>query len=318
MNRFKRDMDKFIGESPHFNEALKEKILLRINEENRPGKLIGRRFRTLKVAAIFTVLLAFVVSFLVAALNETGEELQTSFLGQGTVPVKNFADESENWKVTYSQNVLDEGVRSAFLTVEYIGEASKPKEASYQFFYKKDQESFRGSLTLNEDGSYANVDFGTCKTCILYADEEVLSGTIEWEGQQENLMLKKTDKSKWQESPLFESGPYTMIGVEGRTGFIYDGSEASRFYENKTQKYMWHFWGSQAELTGTFKVVGVHENSIEEIVVVPEMDSRPSPNNGADHHIPTSMELPEKGMWKLTAVFNDKAIGTLYVEVHEK
>ncbi|WP_236058794.1 hypothetical protein [Planococcus glaciei] len=318
MNKFKRDMDKFIGESPHFNEASKEKILLRINEENRPRKLIGRGFNTLKIAAIFTVLLAVVGSFLVAALTENGEELQTSLSQQLTMPVKNFSAVSENWKVTYSQKEVKDGVRSAFLTVEYAGEGSKPQEASYQFFYKKDQESFGGSVTLNEDSSYANVDFGTCTTCILYTDQDEIPGTIEWAGQQENLVLKKTDESKWQESPLFKAGPYTMIGEEGRAGFIYDGSEVSRFYENKTQKYMWHFWGSQAELTGTFKVLGTHENSPEEIVVVPEMKSRPSPNNGADHHIPTMMELPEKGMWKLTAVFNDKVIGTVYVEVHEK
>ncbi|WKA52719.1 hypothetical protein QWY22_09235 [Planococcus liqunii] len=318
MNKFKRDMDKFIGESPHFNEASKEKILLRINEENRPRKLIRRGFNTLKITAIFTVLLAVVGSFLVAALLGMGEERQASTSIRKTVPVKNFSDESEDWKVTYSQTEVEDGVRSAFLTLEYIGEGSKPEDASYQFFYKKDQESFGGSVTLNEDSSYANVNFGTCTTCILYTDQDEIPGTIEWAGQQENLVLKKTDESKWQESPLFESGPYTMIGEEGRAGFIYDDAEVSRINEDKTQKYMWHFWGSQAELTGTFKVLGVHENSPEEIVVVPKMKSRPSPNNGADHHIPTMMELPEKGMWKLTAVFNDKVIGTVYVEVHEK
>ena len=42
----------------------------------------------------------------------------------------------------------------------------------------------------------------------------------------------------WNESHLFKSGSYTMIGEEGRLGFIYDDSEVVKFYPNKTQKYM--------------------------------------------------------------------------------
>lgn len=52
------------------------------------------------------------------------------------------------------------------------------------------------------------------------------------------------DKNEiWEQSPVFESGGYTMIGEEGRLGFIYDESEVMKFYPNKTQKYMWHFGG---------------------------------------------------------------------------
>lgn len=38
-----------------------------------------------------------------------------------------------------------------------------------------------------------------------------------------------------EESPLFESDGYTMIGNEGRLGFIYDDTEAVRFYPDKVQ-----------------------------------------------------------------------------------
>jgi signal peptidase I len=109
-----------------------------------------------------------------------------------------------------------------------------------------------------------------------------------------------------------------MIGEEGRAGFIYEDDEVTRFYENKVQKYMWHFWGSEEELTGTFKVMGTHEKRGAEIVVVPEKEeSFMSPNNGADHHIPTQMALPYKGMWRLEAIFDDKVIGTVFVEVEK-
>ncbi|MGN7479866.1 hypothetical protein ACTHOQ_18775 [Solibacillus silvestris] len=123
----------------------------------------------------------------------------------------------------------------------------------------------------------------------------------------------------WNESPLFKSGNYTMIGEEGRLGFIYDDSEVVRFYPDKVQKYMWHFWGNEDELIGDFKVLGTHENSDEEVTVVSTIgNSFPSPNNGADQHSPTNMMLPKSGMWKLDAYIGDEIFGSVYVKVHEK
>ncbi|MGK7377336.1 DUF4871 domain-containing protein [Planococcus sp. 1R117A] len=124
----------------------------------------------------------------------------------------------------------------------------------------------------------------------------------------------------WKESPLFESNNFSMIGQEGRAGFIYENSEVDRFYTNRINKYMWHFWGSEEELSGAFQVIGTHEKRKEPIVVVPEREGQSSlsPNNGADHHIPSNMALPKKGLWKLDVVIDDKIIGTVFVEVHEK
>ena len=123
----------------------------------------------------------------------------------------------------------------------------------------------------------------------------------------------------WKESSLFESGSYTMIGEEGRLGFLYNDSEVDRFYPNKTQKYMWHFWGNEDELIGDIKVLGTHENSNEEIIVVPRKENAfLSPNNGADQHSPTNMMLPKSGMWKLDAYIGDRLFGSVYVKVHEK
>ncbi len=125
-------------------------------------------------------------------------------------------------------------------------------------------------------------------------------------------------QQNWKESPLFESGGYTMIGEEGSLGFIYDDSEVVKFYPNKTQKYMWHFWGNEAELIGDFEVLGTHENSDEEIIIVPKINNTLSPNNGADHHVPTNMMIPKSGMWKLDAYIGDRLFGSVYVKVHKK
>lgn len=278
-----------------------------------------RQMKSFRVAVVFALLLIAVASFLSVTLTQEGQESSRASVGSSDKSVLNFSDESNSWKVTYTQKDMEDNGREAFMTIEYIGEGAKPKEATYRFVYREDQESFGGALQLSTDGSYPDVDLGTCTACALFSEEDEIPGTLEWKDQQENLLLVKTNESKWQESPLFESDGYTMIGEEGKAGFIYDGSEVVRFYENKIQKYMWHFWGSQTELTGPLKVIGTHENSSEGIMVIPEGDmSIPSPNNGADHHIPTLMSLPETGMWKLEAVINDKVMGTVYVEVHEQ
>ncbi|EFV74692.1 hypothetical protein MKY20_23930 [Cytobacillus sp. FSL W8-0315] len=121
---------------------------------------------------------------------------------------------------------------------------------------------------------------------------------------------------KWNQSPLFKSGNYTMIGEKGRLGFIYDDSEAVRFYPNKTQKYMWHFWGEDQEFNGKLKVVAIHENDEKQITVVE--GGLGGDNNGADRHAPSNMSLPKSGMWKLDVYIGDKLFGSVYVKVHKK
>lgn len=137
---------------------------------------------------------------------------------------------------------------------------------------------------------------------------------------EEELIKEEVIQHNWNESPLFESGSYTMIGEEGRLGFIYDDSdEVVRFYPNKVQKYMWHFWGNKDELIGDFKVLGTHENSDEEIIIAPKsVNTFLSPNNIADQHFPTNMALPMSGMWKLDAYIGDVVFGSVYVKVHKK
>lgn len=142
----------------------------------------------------------------------------------------------------------------------------------------------------------------------------VIAGCYDEEPIKEEVL-----QHNWNESSLFESGSYTMIGEEGHLGFLYDDSEVLRFYPNKTQKYMWHFWGNEDEVLGDFKVLGTHENSNEEIIIVARHDnSIPSSINGADNHYPTNMMLPKSGMWKLDAYIGDRVFGSVYVKVHEK
>ncbi|MEY2196994.1 hypothetical protein AB7942_30495 [Neobacillus sp. BF23-41] len=128
---------------------------------------------------------------------------------------------------------------------------------------------------------------------------------------------KRNRALNWNESSLFKAGNYTLIGEKGRLGFIYDDSEVLRFYPNKTQKYMWHFWGEDKEFEGKLKVVATHENDSEQITVLEGVDLS-GPNNGADRHTPSNMSLPKSGMWKLDAYIGDTLFGTVFIKVHKK
>jgi len=128
---------------------------------------------------------------------------------------------------------------------------------------------------------------------------------------------KPTPENKeWKVSPLFQSGTYTMIGQEGRLGFIYDDSEVDRFYPNKKQKYMWHFWGKPEELQGSLTIMGTSKETEEKITVI-AANSIGSPNNGADGHTPSLMSLPSPGLWRLDAYIGKKHFGSIIVEVHQ-
>ncbi|TMU87067.1 hypothetical protein FGG79_02710 [Bacillus sp. BHET2] len=131
------------------------------------------------------------------------------------------------------------------------------------------------------------------------------------------LAVTGCSEEKWNQSNLFESGPYKMIGVEDRLGFIYDDSEAVRFYPGKVNKYMWHLWGDEEEVNGNLKVVATHQQSKEEVVMF-EGNPLDGPHNGADVHTNSLMSLPESGMWRLDAYVEERLHGSVYVEVHEE
>ena len=126
--------------------------------------------------------------------------------------------------------------------------------------------------------------------------------------------VDKSIEGDWKESPLFESGSDTLIGEEGRLGFSYDDGEILRFYPDKTQKYIWYFWGEEKEFNGVLKFIGTHENDEKQSVVYGGDFYKA--NNKADRQVHISMNLPKSGMWRLDAYIGDKLFGTVFVKVH--
>ena len=131
------------------------------------------------------------------------------------------------------------------------------------------------------------------------------------------VFLAGCTNEKWEESSIFESGNYKMIGVEDKLGFIYDDSEVTRFYTDKENKYMWHLWGNPEKLKGNFKVIATHNQTNEEVTVIEGL-ALAGAHNGADAHTPSMMSLPKSGMWKLDAYVDDQLHGSIFVKVYEE
>lgn len=125
----------------------------------------------------------------------------------------------------------------------------------------------------------------------------------------------KTTENEWEVSPLFMVEDYSMIGEEGRLGFIYDESEVTRLYPNKTQKYMWHFWGTDEDFEGNLKIVATNEDEKTSIIIAE--GELAGENNGANRHFPSTISLPKSGIWKLDAYIGDKLFESIFFKVYE-
>lgn len=115
MNKFKRDLDEFAGESPRFNESLKRKILSEMKREERPAK----RFASLQYGAVLMLLLTVATIFLVVNLDGGGSDPgnapgTTSELpaitDPDTVPEVEMVEAKENTKlIEWESDSMDRG-----------------------------------------------------------------------------------------------------------------------------------------------------------------------------------------------------------------
>ncbi|MDP5275224.1 hypothetical protein [Chengkuizengella axinellae] len=152
-----------------------------------------------------------------------------------------------------------------------------------------------------------------CNKFIIKKKEELVT----------SVKIEEQTKS-WEQSPLFEYDIYTMIGEEGRIGFIYDDDEVSKFYPDKTQKYMWHIWDEDEKLEGEVEIYATHEDEEESIYMLSSTLTsykyRVDKPDTIIHKIPSGMSLPKSGMWRFDVfIGQDKSqpYASIYVKVHE-
>lgn len=132
---------------------------------------------------------------------------------------------------------------------------------------------------------------------------------VELDGRPYANVILFVQEPSWEISSAFRTGSYVMRGVSGKIGFIDHGFKAG-----SPQKYMWHFWGADAELDGSFEVKAVKqgEERIIDVFSAPELGG---PNNGADRHTPSMMTLPEPGRWRLLPYVGGRLLDSIVVEV---
>ncbi|MCR8641991.1 DUF4871 domain-containing protein [Paenibacillus sp. N1-5-1-14] len=136
-----------------------------------------------------------------------------------------------------------------------------------------------------------------------------------------------TDKeTAMKPSPIFYSNDSPMVEVKGRLGIL-----GPDFIANQVNKYMWHFWGTKEELAlKPFRVEAINMRMNEKVMALVTNSGTPreehvweysglgGPNNGADAHIPSSLQLPSSGQWQLNTYLGGKFFGAIIVDVMEK
>ncbi|MEK8128410.1 DUF4871 domain-containing protein [Paenibacillus filicis] len=132
---------------------------------------------------------------------------------------------------------------------------------------------------------------------------------VKLDGQAYGDVVVSVSEGEWSASPLFAAGPYQLRGIAGRAGFIDPGFKAGQ-----SNKYMWHFWGSDRELQGEFRVLAVKQGT-DKLIEVFRSGELGGALNGADRHVPSTMSLPESGNWRLLAFIGDMLFESIVVQV---
>jgi len=190
--------------------------------------------------------------------------------------------------------------RQTGLTLKELPETTIDKTNAQEF----------GTLTPSEPGAVDQTRLVT-NLALPLGGQWKFELSLDGEPQGDVVLNVPEADDSWQPSGSFVSGSYEMTGVKDKLAFIHPG-----FVAGKGNKYMWHFWGTDEEISGDFQVFGVKRGS-SELVKVFEGRVHPSAHNGADASIPSSMMLPSAGTWKLVVTINERWFGTVVVEVWE-
>ncbi len=115
----------------------------------------------------------------------------------------------------------------------------------------------------------------------------------------------------WEASPLFQTEVYELRGVPGKLGFIDPGFKAG-----KGNKYMWHFWGTKERLQGPVSIMAIRQGTSVWVRVF-ESGGVGSALNGADAVMPSSLMLPEPGLWRIAVLIGGQYFDTVTVKVEQ-
>ncbi|MGE7109849.1 hypothetical protein [Lysinibacillus sp. NPDC047702] len=104
----------------------------------------------------------------------------------------------------------------------------------------------------------------------------------------------------------------SIVGNINKSGVI--GADAPSL---STQKWMWHLWGVEPTLDTELTIVGYHKDSktVHPILINGWTTGLGGPNNGADAHTPSSVKIPEPGVWAILLYINGSYFDTLIYDI---
>lgn len=121
------------------------------------------------------VVLVLLISLILSACSET--------------KIFDYEGESDNWKVIYTVEILDEQIEQTKVTIEYNGMESIQDEVSY--IIETDSGKMKGNTSLNDKGLIEIEGRGRrCNECTFINESEYIKATISWKENTEELKLK--------------------------------------------------------------------------------------------------------------------------------
>ncbi|QED46996.1 DUF4871 domain-containing protein [Cytobacillus dafuensis] len=128
------------------------------------------------------------------------------------------------------------------------------------------------------------------------------------------------EKISYNLTPTFITEGHEMRGIEGRIGFL-----NLKFKAKESQKVLWHFWGEENEISGTFKLEGTHLLSGKKTPLLVNLNTHEKiyesiqpytqANLGAIKSMPSTLLFEEPGVWQLNVFIDNKHFAELVVEV---
>ncbi|MCR2823633.1 hypothetical protein [Lederbergia panacisoli] len=127
--------------------------------------------------------------------------------------------------------------------------------------------------------------------------------------------VQKSDFEKidWNQKAVYID--HNILGNENKSGVI--GADMPSV--NINQKWMWHLWWTESPKEKMLTVVGFHKETgtVHQILTTDWSIGLGGTNNGADAHIPSSVNFPVAGEWAILLYVDGKLFDILAYNIVE-
>ncbi|RID82352.1 hypothetical protein D1970_19315 [Mesobacillus zeae] len=124
---------------------------------------------------------------------------------------------------------------------------------------------------------------------------------------------KEFEKVNWERKAV-EFGERGIVGNKNKSGVI----APEEMKSERTEKWMWHFWGVEKPEDTSLTVVGYHKETETVHQIVTEGWTRGIGGgsvNGADSHAVSHVVIPKPGEWAILLYTNEKLFDTLVFDI---